>query len=75
MCPVLGMKLCGDIPSQSGVRSLYTCIFSRTLVVFISPTVYRVRYYLVVSCNVSAVGQVVMIMSTVRRSRGHMWRA
>lgn len=76
---MLGMKPCEDIPSQSGLRPLlYTRLCPRPLVVFMSPTVHRVHfypYYLRVSCSVSAAGQAVLIMSTFRRSRGHMWRS
>lgn len=39
------MKLCEDIPSQSGLRALYTGIFLKTLVVSVSPTVHRVLFY------------------------------
>lgn len=74
MCPVLRIKPGGDIPS---FRSLYTCLFSRTLWFSYHPlqSAFPTLYYLGVSCIVSAIGQIVMIISTFCRSRGHMWRA
>lgn len=50
MCPVFGMKLCGDSLHRVGSGpSLYTCLFSRTLVVFIPPTVHRVLFLLFIT--------------------------